>query len=62
MTPVRAAFLCNHGGGQVLTGAVRGQIQDFVESIADPVNRFEGNDLPVSAFEAGGRVPTGSSK
>ena len=41
---------------------LRDQIQDFVENIADPVNRFEGNDLPVSAFEPGGRVPTGSSK
>ena len=45
-----------------LCGPGRTQIHEFVEKIADPVNRFDGNDLPVSAFEPGGRVPTGSSK
>eukprot|EP01124_Arcella_intermedia_P028483 TRINITY_DN5793_c0_g1_i2.p1 TRINITY_DN5793_c0_g1~~TRINITY_DN5793_c0_g1_i2.p1 ORF type:complete len:1820 (+),score=413.59 TRINITY_DN5793_c0_g1_i2:47-5506(+) len=35
--------------------------KDFVKNILKPMNSLQGNDLPVSAFEPGGRVPTGTS-
>ena len=46
---------------QHVAPTVAPSVDQFVADIADVVNRFEGNDLPVSVFPAGGRVPTGSS-
>ena len=35
--------------------------QDYVNKVVAPINALEGDDLPVSAFEPGGRVPNGTS-
>ena len=43
--------------------AARGAIPDFVKNIADPMNRLEGDSLPVSAFAdlADGTFPAGTT-
>mmetsp|Transcript_14287 Transcript_14287/g.48858 ORF Transcript_14287/g.48858 Transcript_14287/m.48858 type:complete len:1961 (-) Transcript_14287:1606-7488(-) len=49
------------GGCSKTPEEIRKSTLEFVDEIVEPVNKFEGNDLPVSAFVPGGRVPTGTS-
>mmetsp|Transcript_37349 Transcript_37349/g.76622 ORF Transcript_37349/g.76622 Transcript_37349/m.76622 type:complete len:1929 (+) Transcript_37349:134-5920(+) len=55
--------LANRSGVRYMSTVreIKQRTLDFVHEIVEPVNNQEGNDLPVSAFQPGGRVPTGTS-
>ncbi|NLY30896.1 MAG: pyruvate:ferredoxin (flavodoxin) oxidoreductase [Firmicutes bacterium] len=38
------------------------EVPDYVKNVVYPVNALKGNELPVSAFEADGTVPVGTTK
>eukprot|EP00927_Polykrikos_kofoidii_P046141 TRINITY_DN40337_c0_g1_i1.p1 TRINITY_DN40337_c0_g1~~TRINITY_DN40337_c0_g1_i1.p1 ORF type:complete len:1902 (+),score=402.20 TRINITY_DN40337_c0_g1_i1:435-5708(+) len=48
-------------GGAALEDEVSNGPERFAKRIQSPCNNLDGNDLPVSIFEPGGRVPLGTS-
>lgn len=47
--------------GMTTAADIKKRTADFVREQVEPVNALEGNELPVSIFQPGGRVPVGTS-